>query len=319
MRRNPRSLLSLAAVSLVATLGLTACGGGGTNASNPLDTAGATEPAAAGSVVIGSANFTESEILAQIYAEALTANGVKATTKLNIGTRESYIKALEGGEISVVPEYTGNLLAFLDSAATAKTADEVNAALPAALDAKGLKMYTPSAAADSDTVTVTKATADKWQLKTIGDLAAHNAEVTFGAPPEFQTRSVGLPALKEAYGLEPATFTPISDGGGPSTVKALVDGDITAANIFSTSQDIKANNLVVLEDDKQAFLANNVVPIVSNSVTDAKVETVLNAVSAKLTTEQLADLNNDVSGEARMEPAEAAKAWVEENGLNQVG
>jgi len=107
--------------------------------------------------------------------------------------------------------------------------------------------------------------AKKWNLKTIADLAAHSPDVKFGAPSEFQTRTEGLPGLKAKYGLDiaPNNFVAISDGGGPATVRALIDGTVTAADIFSTSPAIPQNKLVVLEDPKNNFLAANVVPLVS--------------------------------------------------------
>ncbi|MDV8069003.1 ABC transporter substrate-binding protein [Rhodococcus sp. IEGM 1366] len=302
------SRLLVAAATVLSLAALTACGSSDNNDNS-------SDP---NTVVVGSANFTESEIIANIYAEALRVNGFDVSTSFNIGSREAYIPALKDGSITLIPDYTGNLLQYLDPAATATSSADVLAALPAALGSE-LAITTPASAEDKDAVVVTKETADKWNLKTIADLAPHSAEVKFGAPAEFQERPVGLPGLKANYGLDisASNFVPIADGGGPATVKALASGDITAANIFTTSASIPANNFVVLEDPKNNFPAQNVVPVLRASASSDKLAAVLDAVSAKLTTEELLDLNVAVSGDAKTEPAAAAKAWISAQGLDK--
>ncbi|MGG7101660.1 ABC transporter substrate-binding protein [Rhodococcus sp. 24CO] len=302
------SRLLVAAATVISLAALTACG-----SSDNSDVS--SDP---NTVVVGSANFTESEIIANIYAEALRVNGFDVSTSFNIGSREGYIPALKDGSITLIPDYTGNLLQYLDPAATATSSEDVLAALPAALGSE-LAITTPASAEDKDAVVVTKETADKWNLKTIADLAPHSAEVKFGAPAEFQERPVGLPGLKATYGLDisASNFVPIADGGGPATVNSLASGDITAANIFTTSASIPANNFVVLEDPKNNFPAQNVVPVLRASASSDKLAAVLDAVSAKLTTEELLELNVAVSGDAKTEPAAAAKAWISAQGLDK--
>ena len=179
-------------------------------------------------------------------------------------------------------------------------------------------MPAPSPADDSDTVSVTEATAKKWNLKTIGDLAAHSAEVKFGGPSELLKRAEGLPGLKATYNLDISAdnFVAINDGGGPATVRALVDGTVNAANIFSTSPAIPQNNLVVLEDPKHNFLPGNVVPLVSPQKMSDPLKTVLDAVSEKLTTEDLTELNGAVAGNSGVDPDEAARKWLRDNGFD---
>ncbi|WP_253787180.1 ABC transporter substrate-binding protein [Nocardia amikacinitolerans] len=268
-------------------------------------------------LIVGSANFPESETVAHVYAEVLRVNGFQVDTRLNIGSREAYIPALRQCAISVIPEYTGNLLQYLDKDATATSAADVEAALAGALGDQ-LATAAPAPGEDSDAVVVTKATAERWNLRTIADLAAHSAEVKFGAPAEFQERKGGLPGLKENYGLDIAAnnFVPIADGGGPATVRALLEGQVTAANIFTTSPAIAENDLVVLEDPKHNFPAQNVIPLFNSAKKSDKAVATLNAVSAKLTTEELIELNEAVSGSSKTEPAVAAKAWVAAQGLN---
>ncbi|MGF7121059.1 ABC transporter substrate-binding protein [Rhodococcus sp. BE178] len=302
----------LAGVAVAASLALlTACG-----SSDPLESHGSSggDP---NSIVVGSANFPESETVGFVYAEALRANGFDVQTKMNIGSREIYVPALRDGSLTLIPDYTGNLLDYIDPSSTATTAEEIDAALPAAL-APDLAITTPAPAEDKDAVVVTRETAEKWNLTSIADLAAHSAEVKFAAPAEFQERAVGLPGLRENYGLEisPSNFVPIADGGGPTTVKALTSGQVTAANIFTTSPAIEANDLVVLADPKSNFPAQNVVPLLRASAKTEQLARVLDAVSAKLTTEELVGLNDAVSGDSKTEPEAAAKQWVARQGLD---
>lgn len=269
------------------------------------------------SITVGSADFPESKIIAEIYAQALEANDFTIRRQFGIGSRETYIPAVKDHSIDLIPEYTGNLLQYFDPKTTATSPDAVVLALLKALPGD-LSILTPSPAADTDTVAVTRDTATKWNLRTIGDLAAHSAEVKFGAPSEFLNRTEGLPGLKAKYGLDisPGNFVAISDGGGPATVRALVNGTVTAADIFSTSPAIPQNDLVVLEDPKNNFLAANVVPLVSSQKMSDQLKTVLDAVSAKLTTQDLIDLNTAVSGNSGIDPDEAARKWVQSKGFD---
>ncbi|KWX22578.1 MULTISPECIES: ABC transporter substrate-binding protein [Mycolicibacterium] len=269
-------------------------------------------------ITVGSADFPESKIIAEIYAQALEANGFQISRQFGIGSRETYVPAVQDHSIDLIPEYTGNLLQYFDEETTATTPDAVLIGLLKALPGD-LSILYPSPAEDKDTLAVTEATAQRWNLKTIDDLAKHSAEVKVGAPSEFQTRVTGLVGLKDKYGLDiaPANFVAISDGGGPATVQALNSGAITAANIFSTSPAIEQHRLVVLEDPKNTFLAANVVPLVASQKMSNDLKTVLDAVSAKLTTEALIELNTAVEGNQGVDPDEAARKWVQDNGFDK--
>lgn len=269
------------------------------------------------SIVVGSGDFPESEIIAEIYAQALQANGFDVGRRMGIGSRETYIPALKDHSVDLVPEYIGNLLLYFEPNSKATTLDDVELALYKRLPGD-LSILTPAPASDTDTVTVTGATAAKWSLKTIADLAAHSAEVKFAAPSAFQGRPAGLPGLKQKYGLDisPGNFMTINDGGGPVTVRALVDGTVTAANIFSTSAAMLQNHLVVLADPEHNFLAGNVVPLVNSQKKSDHLKDVLDAVSAKLTTEGIAELNAAVSGNGGVDPDQAARKWVHDNGFD---
>jgi osmoprotectant transport system substrate-binding protein len=302
---------SLAILVTVLAVITAACG-----SSNPLG--GGSVSGDLKSIVVGSADFPESKIIAEIYAQALSANGFTVGRQFGIGSRETYIPAVRDHSIDLIPEYTGNLLQYFDPKTTATSPDAVELALFRALPGD-LSILTPSPAEDKDTVAVSEATAKKWNLKTIGDLAAHSPEVKFGAPSEFLNRTEGLPGLKKNYGLDisPNNFVAISDGGGPATVRALVDGTVTAADIFSTSPAIPQNNLVVLEDPKNNFLAANVVPLVSSQKKSDELKRVLDAVSAKLSTQSLIELNSAVSGNAGVNADDAARKWVKDNGFDK--
>ena len=302
---------NLAILAAVLALITAACG-----SSNPLG--GGEVSGDLKSVVVGSADFPESKIIAEIYAQALEANGFTVGRQFGIGSRETYIPAVRDHSIDLIPEYTGNLLQYFDKNTKVTTPDDVLLALFRTLPGD-LSILTPSPAEDKDTVAVSEATAKKWNLKSIADLAAHSPEVKFGAPSEFLNRTEGLPGLKAKYGLDVPqnNFVAISDGGGPATVRALVDGTVTAADIFSTSPAIKANNLVVLEDPKNNFLAANVVPLVSSQKKSDEMKAVLDAVSAKLTTEDLIELNTATEGNAGIDPDEAARKWIQDNGFDK--
>ncbi len=269
------------------------------------------------SIVVGSGDFPESRIVAEIYAQALQANDFDVGRRMGIGSRETYIPALKDHSIDLVPEYIGNLLLYFAPDATATVLDAVELELYKRLPGD-LSILTPSPASDTDTVTVTGGTATAWKLKTIADLAAHSADVRFGAPSAFETRPAGLPGLRQKYGLDisPGNFVAINDGGGAVTVRALVQGTVTAANIFSTSPAIPQNNLVALEDPEHNFLAGNIVPLVNSRKKSDRLKDVLDAVSAKLTTSGLAGLNAAVSGNSGVDPDQAARKWLWENGFN---
>lgn len=295
----------------LAALALAGCG-----SSNPLG--GGTISGDMKSVVVGSADFPESKIVAEIYAQALEANGFTVGRQFGIGSRETYIPAIRDHSIDLIPEYTGNLLQYFDPKSTASEPADVELALYRSLPGD-LSILKPSPANDTDTVTVTEATAQRWNLKSIADLVPHAAEVKFGAPSEFLNRKQGLPGLKAKYGLDiaPDNFVAISDGGGPATVKALSGGTVTAANIFSTSPAIPQNKFVILEDPKNNFLPGNVVPLLSSQKKSDEIKKVLDAVSARLTTKGLTELNASVSGNSGIDPDEAARQWVRENAFDK--
>lgn len=299
-----RSALVLVAVAASTALTLSACSGG-----DPL--AEDTSAASSGSIVVGSADFPESQLLATIYADALKAAGVDATTKLNIGSREVYMPALLDGSIDLLPEYAGATLSYLDKDATGTSPEEVSEELADALP-KGVSMLTPSDAQDTDVLAVTRATAEKYDLKTIEDLAPHASDLVLGGPPEWKTRHEGVSGLKEVYGLEFKEFRTL-DVGGPLTISALANGQIAAADLYSTSPAIKENDFVSLEDNKNLFRAQNVVPIIAEDQATDEVKTVLDDISKALTTKDLIEMNGRLADQESID--DVASDWLDEHDL----
>ncbi|MDH2415044.1 ABC transporter substrate-binding protein [Nocardioides sp. CER19] len=298
-----------ALTAAVLALSLAACGNDPTKS----DDSGSSGGGGSKSIVVGSAAFGESEILAEIYAQALKAKGVNASTKLDIGAREAYIGAIKDGTIDLIPEYTGNLLLFFDQSATATAPDDVNTALGKALPS-GLKVLTPAPGEDKDSLNVTSDFAQKNGVASIADLAQVKG-LKLAANPEFKTRAYGIPGLENVYGIKDISFTAINDGGGPATLKALTSGKVDVADIYSTTPSISQNKLVTLEDPKNLIAAQNVVPLIRDEADSDKVSQALDAVSAKLTTEELLALNTAFAADSKPTAADVAKEWLQKNGL----
>jgi len=303
-----RTRIALALTASAVMLAVASCGSG----SDPLATGGSTSKADAGTIIVGSANFPESALLAEIYAGALSAKGVKVEKKLNIGSREAYIPALQDGSIDLIPEYTGNLAQYFNKDAKATDADGVYAELKAAVPAT-LTILDKSVAEDKDAVVVTKATAAKYKLTTIADLKPVAKDLVLGGPPEWKTRASGVPGLKKVYGLDFKSFRAL-DAGGPLSVAALKNGQVDAANLFTTQSAIPANDFVALEDPDHLFAAQNVVPLITKAKVNEIVSAALNAVSAKLDTATLLELVKQVELDKK-DAAVVAKEFLTKNGL----
>jgi osmoprotectant transport system substrate-binding protein len=309
MFRSKRGLITAGVIAATAIVALAGCSSSSTLSGN----GGSGKTGKAESIIIGSANFSENTILADIYGQALASNGFTVTYKPNIGARAAYYAALKNGEINFVPEYSGSILDFLNKSATANSPSDVKTALDAALPSN-LKALTPSKAADSDSLNVTASFAAKNNLKSIADLK--NVEgVTLAANPEFQTRPDGIPGLQTVYGLTNLKFQAINDSGGPATLAALVNNTVQVADIYSTTPSIIQSKLVTLTDPKSLFASQEVVPIVTKSKVNAKLTSVVNKVSAALTTKDLIQLNIEVSGKAKTDPGVAAKNWLKKANL----
>jgi osmoprotectant transport system substrate-binding protein len=306
----------LVSLTAVAALGLAACGGG--DEALESDSGESGDSGGSGEVVVGSANFPENALLAEIYAGALEGAGVEASTRLNIGSREVYLPAIEDGSIDVLPEYTGVLRDYFlaaegeDAVGEASDPDGVYEELLDVLP-DGLAVLEYSEAQDKDAVVVTAETAEEYDLAEIGDLADVAGDLTLGGPPEWKTRQTGIPGLEEVYGVTFDDFIEL-DAGGPQTLSALLNGRIDAANLFTTDPNVGANDLVPLEDPEALFAAQNVVPLLREDVVDDTVVGALDAVSSALTTEVLGDLVTQVVID-KEDPEQVAEQFLADNDL----
>lgn len=304
MKNRP---LSLATAGVLA-LALSACGG------DPLaePSEGDGDPDA---VTIGSANFVESELLAEIYAQALEGAGIDVERNFSIGARELYVEALEDGSIDLIPEYVGAFYLYFagdDVPEDLTGSEEVYAALEEELP-EGIIALEQSEAENKGTLTVTAETAEEYGLETIEDLAPHAGELTMAAGPEHAERWQGLLGLEAVYGVEFGEFKPL-DAGGPLTTGALLDGDADVANVFSTDPIIEEEDLVVLEDTEALYLAQNVLPVADEDAVPAEGVEQLNAVSGALTTEGLTELLASIQND-RTPLVVAAEEFLAEHGI----
>ena len=300
-----RGRVAAGVVALALVGSLAACSSG-----NPLDSGNSSTPADVKTIIVGSQGFSESDILAQIYGQVLAANGYNVTYAAGIGSRETFIPALKDGSINLIPDYAGNLLYGADPKATASSADDVSAALPAALSPLGLTALDLAPGQDADALVVTPEFAAANNLKSIADLAPIAGTITIGANTEFEGRPYGRDGLTSVYGVTGWKFKAIDDYGGPGTLSDLLANNIQVADIYTTTPSITANKLVVLDDPKHLIAAQNIVPLVSSAYATPALTTLLNAVSAKISTTDLLQLNAKAAGDDKPTAAAVATAWL---------
>lgn len=272
-----------------------------------------------GPIIIGSQQYYSNEIIAELYAQMMEKTGLTVTRQYQIGQREVYLPELEAGKIHVIPEYGGNLLEYYSktsasgsptaTATPSRTASDTTSIQDTLLRTlpRSLTVLNPAEATDQDSLTVTKATAQAHSLTSIGDLASLGRPITIAANSEFTTRPYGPKGLKAVYGVD-ASVTPVEDSGGPLTVKALTDGTVDVADIYSSDPAIRAKNLVILSDPQMLILPQNVTPLVSASL-PAIAATAINRVSALLTPDELRSLNQRSTGE-KLSSKTIATDWL---------
>lgn len=296
----------LAALALSSFLLLTACSPGAQNSATSDAADSKNTP-----IVIGSQDYYSSEIIAEIYAQTLESKGYLVDRQFRIGQREIYVPEIEAGSIDLFPEYSGPLLQYWVPDTTARLADDVYAQL-AQSTPDGLRVLKQSAATDQNSYTVTREFAEKWGLETLDDLAKVTDPLILGGNSEGATRPDGPVGVKSLYGVD-LDFTPIEDGGGPLTVKALKDGAINLAIIYSADPSIGRNDLVPLKDTEGLFLASHVVPLASDNL-DANATEAINRISQTMSDKELVALNTRSVDEEL--PAETiASDWLIEKNL----
>lgn len=314
MRKN--RTLALGAVLLALTM--SACAPGVGESSSPAQSSPqASEPAAGGTVNIGSQGFYESQLMAEIYAQALEAAGFTVERDLGIGTREETYPALSSGQIDMMPEYIGSLTTFLEGEASGDP-DETFTALLELIEADGLTALDYTEAQDQNAFVVRSETAEEYGLETMSDLAAVATELVWGLPPECETNALCAGALEDEYGIPFADLEiePLAACDAPIAT-ALNDGVVDVAELCSTQPDIERFGFVRLEDDKQTQPAENIAPVINQEKLDELGDDfaeVLNNVSAQMTTEDLTSLGVQVAVEQR-DVAEVATEWLTDKGL----
>ncbi|WP_405735989.1 ABC transporter substrate-binding protein [Streptomyces sp. NBC_00028] len=308
---NRRTLLGglFAAASVPA---LTACASGITSLDSEGGSSGGGGGSSKGGVTIGTANFTENQVLGYLYAAVLQQAGVKVKVRPNLGTREIVIPALRAGDIDLLPEYQGALLNYLAPKDTSAEPGTMQNALTLAMPG-GLQVLPYGRAADSDCFVVTRETATKYGLSSLADLTKQNGKLVIGAAPEVKKRQVGAVGLKDVYGVEFKEFKSL-DSDGPLVKGALKKGDVDVANLFSTDTDIKANDWVVLSDPKNLIPSQHIVPLIADRKADDTVRKALAKLGNALTTEQLTELNRQVDKDKK-DPEDVANAYAKQHGL----
>jgi osmoprotectant transport system substrate-binding protein len=320
--RTPRVL----ALAMTAMVMFAACGGGAPSqaptAAPPTaapQTQAATETPKA-PIKIGSDDFYESKLVAEIYAQALENAGYTVERKFGLGSRQARNPVLDAGEVDLVPEYVGSGLGFYD--ATKKTADGQQNAdlLQAELTAadKGITVLAIAPGSDTNAFAVRPDTATSLSLSKMSDLAAHQDDLKWGLPPDCDTNPLCKGAL-EQYGITypPKQRTPLNACDVPMAT-ALQGGAIDVAEFCSTQPAIAQFGFVVLEDDKGTQPAENLAPRVRDDylakVDAAAFAAILDAVSAKITTEALTTMGVDVAVDQE-DIADVARAFLEDNGM----
>jgi osmoprotectant transport system substrate-binding protein len=276
-----------------------------------------TPPREPAEIRVAAFGFTESEILAELYSQALRAKGYPTGPVVKGGPRELVQPALADGLIDVVPEYAGSALSFLTLGAVGGSAnvEDTHDALTLVVTPLNLVALEPASAQDSNAIVVTQATADRFGLRHISDLTSVDSRLVFGGPPECPHRRLCLAGLESVYGLGFRAFVPL-DTGGPLTLQALRSGGIDVALLFTTDPAIESEGLVVLTDDRGLQPSENVTPLLRQQVLSHHGDGVvhaLDAVSALLTT---SDLRAMIGQVARGRPApEVAASWLRDRGL----
>lgn len=295
----------------LGTLVTAACSGDGDNTDRASKT-----------VVIGSAPFAESQIVANMYAGALQSEGYQVVVRKGLGQREIYMPALQKGGadngVDLVPEYVGTLLEHVNKNAGEATGnlDESVTKLRSRLDPLGITALEPSPAANQNAFAVTRATAERLRLKKLSDITPQvAATLTLGAGAECPTRPFCQPGLEKTYGLKFKTFR-VLDTCGPRTMEALTKVDIDIGLVCSSDGAVAARDLVVLEDDKKLQSVDNIVPAIRKDVVDDDMRDTLDKVSAALTTNDLIELNRRASID-KTDPEVLAREWLANHGFTK--
>ena len=311
-----RGLLGALLIAALA-VAVAACGGGGNdNTGTSANTSAAATKPGAGKppVTLGAKNFTEQFVLAQLYKQALEAKGFTVKLKNNIGSTEIIDKGLTSGQIDFYPEYVGvGLTAVAHDDKSYPSAQAAYDAFKKFQEGRGFTLLEQTPFSNVDAIAVKPAFAKQHNLSAVPDLKGVGS-FTIGAPPEFRTRFTGLVGMKKVYGITEAKLKPLTIG---LQYKALDNGEVDAADVFTTDGQLQKGNYVVLKDPKNIFGFQHIAPIVNKKTLDQQgpeFAQTINAVSAKLTTEAMQKMNGAVDLD-KQSPASVAKTFLQANGL----
>jgi osmoprotectant transport system substrate-binding protein len=269
-------------------------------------------------IVIGSTNFEEQTIVANLYGDVLQHAGYQVKVEPSLGTRSIVVPALEKGQIDLEPDYAGALVNFLaGNNAALPAATQLSTAVPylkSHLSQDGVTVLNAAPALDTNVFAVTKTTAKKYHLTTLSSLKPVASKLILGGPPECPTNTGCEVGLEKTYGLHFASFKSL-DEAGPLSVAALKNGQVQVVELFSSDGNVVSNNFVALTDNKHLEGATYIIPVIRKSVDTAGVAAALNKLSAKLTTDQISELNILVTGPQKEQPAAVASAWLKKEGL----
>jgi osmoprotectant transport system substrate-binding protein len=304
---TPGRRIRLSALCLLAVLGAGACVEIGAPGRIP------TQQRSGPDIIVGSFDFSESALLAELFATMLEERGYPVRRMSQLGAREIVLPALRQGRVDLVPEYLGTALGFVtlgDGNAVSDPA-AMRRRLAARLAPEDVTVLDIAPAQNQNGVVVTRATADRFGLRTISDLRGVAARLSFGGPPECAERPLCLPGLRSRYGLRFERFVPL-DPGGPTTVAALDEGLIDVGLLFTTDPQLNGDDLVLLRDDRELQPPENIVPIVRSSVLrrfGTGIRDALDDLTERLTTSSLRTLNHMVEVRGQR-PREVATLWL---------
>jgi osmoprotectant transport system substrate-binding protein len=265
-------------------------------------------------ITVGSFNFPESEVLAEIYAQALEGRGFRVDRRLDVGPRELLIPALQRGLLELVPEYAGSLLGFFGGTPSSDSAT-THQRLAIELGTRGLTALSAAPAEDRNAFAMSASTAERLNVESLSDLASFAPGMTFGGPTECPEREFCLKGLEDTYGLHFKEFVAL-DTGGPLTAQALNDRTIDVGLLFSSDPALRSGRLIDLHDDRHLQPADNVTPVASQALLERfgpGLADALNAVSARLRTADLRELNAEMG--AGRSAASVARDWLRARGF----
>jgi osmoprotectant transport system substrate-binding protein len=309
----------LAGVAVASAALLTACGSSSSSSPTATDSGGTSAPADKGTVRISGQNFTEAEIVADMYAAVLQKAGYTPSVHL-VDTRDVYMKIFPK-KLDVVPEYTGSIVEFLNGTYNGSNAKPITVSDPQKtidkakplLDEAGITLLNPSDATDTNAFFVSKDYSDQNNVTTLSDLKGKS--VTLAAAPDCGGRLDCEGGLSSAYGIDITKILPLGYAS-PQTYKSVLDGESQLGETSTTDGTLESQGLVLLPDDKQIQPAQNLVPMVSTAFLQdhPDVADPLNELMSKLTTDVLTQLNAQVAVE-RQKPEDVAQQWLSDNGL----